>query len=167
MRNPRKDIRHPRDSEQDSHQTSLYTGKENVVRKISLYYNSMESVHYIDQETNENETRLEILKTQVQNLPPDDVIKYINQLEQTWRLDCRGDPLVPLTNGFRQFYQPAELGEHDLPREVDTERLAEQHKRKQRVLGELFHRAVALGIFDDESEDINGNNFKISMRNKF
>ena len=124
----------------------------------------MESVHYIDQETNENETRLEILKTQVQNLPPDDVIKYINQLEQTWRLDCRGDPLVPLTNGFRQFYQPAELGEHDLPREVDTERLAEQHKRKQRVLGELFHRAVALGIFDDESEDINGNNFKISMR---
>lgn len=124
----------------------------------------MDTVHYIDQETNKNETRLEILKTQVQNLSSDDIITYIGQLEQQWRLDQRGDPWVPLTNGFKHFYQENELDESGLPREIDVERLTEQNKRKQRVLGELYHRSVAIGIFDDETEDINGNTFKISTR---
>jgi len=41
----------------------------------------MNTVHFIEQDNNENETRLEILKTQVQNLSSDDIKTYITQLE--------------------------------------------------------------------------------------
>ena len=124
----------------------------------------MNTVHFIEQDNNENETRLEILKTQVQNLSSDDIKTYITQLETQWCLNCIGDAWIPLTNGFKQFYQDDQLDEHGLPRDVDIERIVEQNKRKQRVLGELYHRSVALNIFDEETEDVNGNSFKISSR---
>ena len=124
----------------------------------------MNTVHFIEQDNNENETRLEILKTQVQNLSSDDIKTYITQLETQWCLNCIGDVWIPLTNGFKQFYQDDQLDEHGLPRDVDIERIVEQNKRKQRVLGELYHRSVALNIFDEETEDVNGNSFKISSR---
>ncbi len=121
-------------------------------------------VHFIEQEGNENEARLEILKNQVQDLDGTQLITFIGQLEKSWRLDQKGDPWVPLTNGFKQFYQDTDLDESGLPRDIDIERISEQNRRKQRVLGELYHRSVALGIFDDETEDINGASFKISQR---
>ena len=121
-------------------------------------------VHFIDQEGNENEARLEILKNQVQDLDSTQLNTFITQLEKSWRLDCKGDPWVPLTNGFKQFYQDTDLDDNGLPRDVDIERVTEQNRRKQRVLGELYHRSVALGIFDEETEDVNGTMLKISMR---
>ena len=124
----------------------------------------MEGVHFIGQENDHNETRLEMLKSQVQNLNTDQMLTYITQLEAQWRLDQKGDRWVPLTNGFKQFYNDQELDETGLPKELDVERISEQHRRKQRVLGELYHRSVALGIFDDDSTDINNNEFKVSSR---
>ena len=125
---------------------------------------NMEGVHFIDQDNNHNETRLEILKSQVQNLNTDQILTYVTQLEEQWRLNHKGDRWVPLTNGFKQFYNAEELDESGLPKELDIERISEQHRRKQRVLGELYHRSVALGIFDDDSVDINNNEFKVSSR---
>ena len=101
------------------------------------------------------ESKLEVLKNQVQNLSAEEVTTYISQLEQQWRLNCAGDPWIPITNGFNQFFSPHELDEHGLPKEFDVERLNEQHKRKLRVLGELYHRSIALGIYEDTCMDIN------------
>ena len=124
----------------------------------------MESVHFINEETDQNETRLEMLKSDVQNLSADQLMTFITQLEEHWRLNCKGDRLVPLTNGFKQYYHESELCSDGLPKEFDIECISEQHRRKQRVLGELYHRSVALGIFNDDSTDINQNEFKVSFR---
>jgi hypothetical protein len=44
------------------------------------------------------------------------------------------------------------------------ERVAEQRRRTMRVLGELYHRSVSLGVFDDDTVDVNENEFKVSVR---
>ena len=62
-----------------------------------------------------NESRLELLKSEVQNYTEDQLLTCIIQLEKKWRLDCVGDPWVPLTNGFKQFYSEDQLTESGLP----------------------------------------------------
>ena len=121
-------------------------------------------VHYIHPESDQNESRLEILKSQVQGLTSEQLLTFITQLEKQWRLDCQGDPWIPLTNCFKQFYSETELNEVGLPKDLNAERIYEQNKRKQRVLGELYHRAVALNIFDHDSNDVNNNQYKVSVR---
>ena len=69
----------------------------------------MDTVHYIDPNSDQNETRLEILKTQVQNLTNDQMVLYVSQLEKQWCLDRRGDEWIPIMNCFRQFFQENEL----------------------------------------------------------
>lgn len=124
----------------------------------------MDTVHYIDPNSDQNETRLETLKTQVQNLTNDQMVLYVSQLEKQWCLDRRGDEWIPIMNCFKQFFQETELNKSGLPKDVDIERVMEQHRRKQRVLGELLHRSVALGIHDTEAFDVCGNEFKLSFR---
>jgi hypothetical protein len=122
------------------------------------------SVHYIEQDGNHDESRLELLKNQVQNFDREKLIEFISQLETSWCLNCKGDRWIPITNGFKQFYSADDLDTCGLPRELDMERVGDQHRRKQRALGEMFHRSVALGIADEETQDINGNDFKIMTR---
>lgn len=124
----------------------------------------MSDVHYLTPETNQNDSKLEILKSQVQNLSTDELLLFIGQLETQWCLDCKGDPFIPITNGFKQFFREDELDSSGLPTHIDMEKVSEQYRRKVNVLGELFHRSVALGTFDDDSTDINQNDFKISVR---
>jgi hypothetical protein len=121
-------------------------------------------VHYLKPDDNHDEARLELLKSQVQSLNKDQLLTFISQLETSWCLDCKGDRWIPITNGFKQFYNEAELDSCGLPRELDIERVSDQHRRKQRALGEMYHRAVALEVAEEESQDINGNEFKIATR---
>lgn len=111
-----------------------------------------------------NESKLEGLKSQVQNLNHEELLTYTTQLEKKWCLDCKNDPYIPITNSFKQFFREDELDDNGLPKTLDIERVSEQHRRKLCVLGELFHRSVALNIFDDDSIDINENDLKVSAR---
>jgi hypothetical protein len=120
-------------------------------------------VHYID-EGDHGESKLELLKNQVQNFDKDKLVEFISQLETVWCLNCKGDRWIPITNGFKQFYSPDDLDSSGFPRELDIERVIDQHRRKQTALKEMFHRAVFLGISDEETSDINGNEFKIKTR---
>jgi hypothetical protein len=124
----------------------------------------MDTVHYLSEDSDPAATRLEILKSQVQSLDAEQLLTYISQLESQWNLDRIGDPWIPLTNGFKQFYNPEQLDESGLPRELDIVRVADQHRRKRNVLGQMFHRARSIEILDQDSMDINGNEFKISVR---
>ena len=124
----------------------------------------MSEVHYLTPETNQNESILEKNKSQVQNLSPDELVTFIEQLEGKWSLDCKDDAFIPITTGFKQFFREDELDSSGLPKHIDMEKVSEQYRRKMNVLGELFHRSVALKIFDDDSTDINNNEFKVSVR---
>jgi len=123
----------------------------------------MTEVHYIT-ENDVNETKLEILKSQVQNLTATDLLRYIYQLEELWCLSKRGDPLVPLKNSFERYFSENELDENGFPKDIDPERLSEQKRRKMRVLGELYHRVIALGIYDEDTIDINNQEIKAINR---
>ena len=125
---------------------------------------SKSEVHYLNPDENRDESRLELLKSQVQSFDKSQLITFISQLETSWCLNCKGDRWIPITNGFAQFYGPAELDTCGLPRELDIERVSDQHRRKQRALGEMYHRAVALEIAEEETQDINGNEFQIATR---
>jgi hypothetical protein len=120
-------------------------------------------VHYID-EGDHGESKLELLKNQVQSFDKDKLVEFISQLETMWCLNCKGDRWIPITNGFKQFYSPEDLDASGFPRELDIERVIDQHRRKQTALKEMFHRAAFLGISEDETSDINGNEFKIKTR---
>ena len=111
-----------------------------------------------------NESRLELLKSEVQNYTEDQLLTCIIQLEKKWRLDCVGDPWVPLTNGFKQFYSEDQLTESGLPKELDIERISDKHRSRQQILGSIYHKSVALGLFDTDTMDVNNNEFKVSVR---
>jgi hypothetical protein len=120
-------------------------------------------VHYID-EGDHGESRLELLKNQVQGFDKEKLVEFISQLETSWCLNCKGDRWIPITNGFKQFYSAGDLDSSGFPRELDMERVMDQHRRKTRALGEMFHRAASLGVSEEETKDINGNDFKIITR---
>ena len=124
----------------------------------------MEDVHYLSEDSDTSATRLEILKSQVQSLDAEQLLTYISQLESQWNLDRVGDPWIPLTNGFKQFYNAEQLSPNGLPMDLDISRVADQHRRKRNVLGQMYHRARAIDILNEDSMDINGNEFKISVR---
>lgn len=125
---------------------------------------SKPEVHYLIPEENRDESRMELLKSQVQSFDKSQLITLISQLETSWCLNCKGDRWIPITNGFKQFYNEAELDSCGLPRDLDIERVSDQHRRKQRALGEMYHRAVALEIAEEETQDINDNEFQIATR---
>lgn len=124
----------------------------------------MEEVHYLSEDSDTSATRLEILKSQVQSLDAEQLLTYISQLESQWNLDRVGDPWIPLTNGFKQFYNAEQLSPNGLPMDLDISRVADQHRRKRNVLGQMYHRARSIDILNEDSMDINGNEFKISVR---
>ena len=122
------------------------------------------ATHYLNPSDNNDESKLELLKNQVQTFDKDKLITFIGQLETLWCLSCKGDRWVPLTNGFKQFYRPYELDESGFPRDLDMERVTDQNNRKIKTLSEMYHRAVVLDIANEETQDINDNEFKIVTR---
>lgn len=123
----------------------------------------MTEVHYLS-ESNVAESKLENMKSQVQNLTTDQLITYLNQLEEMLNLNRLADPWIPFTSSFSQFFKPDELDEHGIPKEIDPERITEQNRRKNRLFSELYHHARALGVDEIETLDINNQEVKIISR---
>jgi hypothetical protein len=124
----------------------------------------MTDLLYISDNADQNESRMELLKTQVHSLSIDDAVGLLNDLEGNWQLNRREDATIPFKIGFEQFFREDEIDVKGFPKTVDIERVATQYKRQLGLLGELYHRTVALGIFDDESLDINNVDVKVSAR---
>ena len=120
--------------------------------------------YFTNTETNAQETRLELISNKIQSYDEEQILTCITQFEEQWCLNCQGDRMVPLTNGFKRYYNSEQLDGSGLPIELDIEHVSEKHRRTQRMLGELYHRAKSLNIFDNETDDINGNEFKVSNR---
>ena len=124
----------------------------------------MSELLYISENADQNESRLELLKSQVHTLSVDDAINLLTDLENEWQLGKRNDASIPFKIGFEQFFRPDEIDEKGFPKTIDIERVAAQHKRQLGLLGELYHRTVAVGAFDDDSFDINKTEVKVSAR---
>ena len=127
----------------------------------------MEHVHTIDGEpTREHahEIRMEVLRSEVSSLAPERLEQFIGQLEEKMGLTCKGDRFAPLTNGFRQFFRDDELDANGMPQNVDLERILEQKRRLVNLFSELYHRSSELGLKDRPTQDVNGDEFRISFR---
>ena len=127
----------------------------------------MENVHTIDRDPtyeHAHEIRMEVLRSEVSSLAPDRLEQFIGQLEEKMGLTCKGDRFAPLTNGFRQFFRDDELDANGMPQNVDLERILEQKRRLVNLFSELYHRSSELGVKDRPTQDINGDEFRISFR---
>ena len=124
----------------------------------------MDSQKFTNEQTNENESRLELISNEIQNYDNEQILTCITQTEEKWCLNCLGDRMIPITAGFKRYYNESQLDESGLPVELDIENVCDKHRRAQRILGELYHRSKSLEISDNDSLDINGNEFKVSSR---
>jgi hypothetical protein len=114
---------------------------------------------------NEQETLLELISNKIQNYNEDQILTCITQQEEKWHLNCQGDRMIPLKIGFMRYYNQNQLDvSTGLPIDLDIEHVSENHKRTQHGFSSLYHRSKSLGISDNISEDINGNEFKVSNR---
>ena len=107
---------------------------------------------------------MEVLRSEVSSLAPERLEQFIGQLEEKMGLTCKGDRFAPLTNGFRQFFRDDELDVNGMPQNVDLERILEQKRRLVNLFSELYHRSSELGLKDRPTQDVNGDEFRISFR---
>jgi hypothetical protein len=126
----------------------------------------MVNVHCLDPNANnQSEIELENKSKSIFELSESDLLLHIQCFEKQWCLDKKGDRSIPLKIGFEQFLSSGEKDELGNPLDIDIEQISEKHRKKIKLLGDYYHRAQAgLGIFDDDSIDINGNEFKVSVR---
>jgi len=111
-----------------------------------------------------HEIRMEVLRSEINNLSPQQLEQSVGQLEEKMGLTCKGDRFAPLTNGFRQFFRDDELDANGMPQNVDLDRILEQKRRLVNLFSELYHRSSELGVKDQATLDINGDEFRLSFR---
>lgn len=122
-------------------------------------------IHFIDEnESSQRNCLNELNSNKIQSYGPEEILTCITQFEEKWCLNCQGDRMVPLVNGFKQFYNQDQLDQSGLPLDSDIEMVSEKNKIAQKTLGQLYHRAKTLEISDNASQDINDNEFKVSNR---
>ena len=124
-------------------------------------------VHTIDRDQtpeHAHEIRMEVLRSEVNNLSSAQLEHSVGQLEEKMGLTCKGDRFAPLTNGFRQFFRHEELDANGMPQNVDLDRILEQKRRLVNLFSELYHRSSELGVKDQATLDINGDEFRLSFR---
>lgn len=130
----------------------------------------MNNVHIIEREQapgHDHEIRMEVLRSEVNSLTPDRLELFIGQLEEKMGLACpKGDRFSPLTNGFRQFFRDDEKDTNGMPdpQRVDLDRILEQKRRLVNLFSELYHRSSELGIKDQATKDVNGDEFRLAFR---
>jgi hypothetical protein len=124
----------------------------------------MVEIHYLTPDANKTESQFESIKSQIDSLSAEDIPIQLTQLEKKWNVDCQGDPLIPMTIGFRQILKDHERNSHGFPTEVDIESVHERCKHSQDFLSTLLHRSRYLEIYDNETVDITEMECKIAFR---
>ena len=122
-------------------------------------------IHFIDEtNTNKHNCLIELLSNKIQSYDPEEILTCITEFEEKWCLNRQGDRMIPLINGFKQFYSADQLTAGGLPLELNIDCVAEKNRREQHFLSELYHRAKTLEISDQTSFDINENESKVANR---
>ena len=121
----------------------------------------MEQVHMIDHQTPEktNEIRMELHHSDVLNMNAEDLGQFVTDLEDHMCLNTKGDKYVPLGLMNRLF----DFDDGNI-KNVNLETMSEQRRRFVMLLSDLYHQAGQLGIRDQPSEDLTGNEFLMGQR---
>jgi len=127
----------------------------------------MDTVHFISDNPDLNETQIELNKESIQQFTSDDIKTVLIQIEKIWYLDRQGDRSIPIQCGFTQFYNPDELAQGGLPKDTmfpNQETLQARLNLKRFTYHELMSRAEIIGIKDEITKDVNGTEFTLSKR---
>lgn len=115
-------------------------------------------------EQQKSDIRNELFKNTVQNMSVDEICNFLSEREAKLNLNCRGDKCVPLTNCFHTFFSQDELDSNGFPKNVDVQKLSEQHRRSQSLMIELLQHAKREEITGTLSKDVNGDELRIIDR---
>ena len=127
----------------------------------------MDTVHFISDNPDLNETQIELNKESIQKFSAEDIKNVLTRIEKIWYLDRQGDRAVPIQCGYSQFYNSDELSADGLPKDTmfpNQETLQTRLNLKRFTYHELMSRAEILGVKDEITEDVNGTEFTISKR---
>ncbi len=121
----------------------------------------MEKVQTIDHTTPEknNEIRMELHHSDIVNMDAERLVAYVTMLEDHMCLNAKGDTFVPWVNGAQIFgFEDGQI------QNVNIDTIGLQRRNFVTVLSDAYHRAGELGIRDDASVDVTGNEFRLGQR---
>ena len=116
--------------------------------------------HFIDETSNRDDAASAMWTNQIQTFSHDDVMKFLVQLEDMWKINDRDDIYLSYRIGYENFFTKDELTEDGLPVSIDITRVESKVKRMNERLCELYHRSDTLNMMDIEDD----NDMKISVR---
>jgi hypothetical protein len=128
---------------------------------------ALPGVHILEREATEthaNEIKMEVLRSDVNNLTPGALESFVSDLERKMGLNCKGDRFAPLTSGFRHFFRDDELDASGMPTNVDLDRIVEQKRRFVNLFSEMYHRSGEINIRENPTVDVNGDEFRLGYR---
>lgn len=121
----------------------------------------MEQVRTIDRTTPEknNEIRMELHHSDIVNMDAQRLSEYITMLEDHMCLNVKGDKYVPWVNGAQLFgFEDGQI------QNINIDSIGLQRRNFVTVLSDAYHRAGELGIREDASVDVTGNEFRLGQR---
>ena len=116
--------------------------------------------HFIDETANRDDANSAMWTNQIQTFSHDDVMKFLVQLEDMWKINNRDDIYLSYRIGYENFFTKEELTDDGLPVSIDITRVESKVKRMNERLCELYHRSDTLNMMDVEDD----NDMKISVR---
>lgn len=116
--------------------------------------------HFIDERANRDDANSAMWTNQIQTFTHDDVMKFLVQLEDMWKINNRDDIYLSYRIGYENFFTKEELTDDGLPVSIDITRVESKVKRMNERLCELYHRSDTLNMMDIEDD----NDMKISVR---
>jgi len=116
--------------------------------------------HFIDETANRDDANSAMWTNQIQTFSHDDVMKFLVQLEDMWKINNRDDIYLSYRIGYENFFTKDELTEDGLPVSIDITRVESKVKRMNERLCELYHRSDTLNMMDIEDD----NDMKLSVR---
>lgn len=110
-------------------------------------------IHTIDKDLppeHSKEIKMEILRCEVNNFDSEELIQFVEKLEDQMGLNCTGDKYIPFRSPFEQFFKTSERDDSGLPLAIDIDRVTEQKRRLVNLFSELYHRSIELNMTDGE-----------------
>jgi hypothetical protein len=114
----------------------------------------MDDTHYISPDANPQDSYDIQWNTQIQTLNPEEFMTFLSQLEDMWDMNTKGDHIMPINTGFKNFFHPNERDpETDMPYKLDPDVVSGKYNRLNEKLGHMYHRAVFLKLLDNEDDE--------------
>jgi hypothetical protein len=110
-------------------------------------------IHTIDKDLppeHSKEIKMEILRCEVNNFNSDELLQFVEKLEDQMGLNCTGDKYIPFRSPFEQFFKTSERDESGLPLAIDIDRVTEQKRRLVNLFSELYHRSIELSMTEGD-----------------